>query len=129
MSWSLILMIDKEGLVGKKWERLREFVLARDGYLDQEAKRYGRRIEATVVHHIFPREYFPEWAFEEWNLISLSNKTHDEMHDRTTHKLTAKGFELLIRTARKQNMTIESAWKPLLVARSGKTRPTQRRRI
>lgn len=123
------MMTDKDGLTGKKWERLREFVLARDQYLDQEAKRYGRRIEATVVHHIFPREYFPEFAFEEWNLISLSSKTHDEMHDRTTHKLTDKGFELLIRTARKKKMTIESSWKQMLVTKKGRTRPTRREQI
>ena len=105
------MMTDKDGLVGKKWERLREFVLARDQYLDQEAKRYGKRMEAQVVHHIFPREYFPQYAFDEWNLISLSNKTHDEMHDRASHLLTAKGFDLMIRTARRQKIPIEESWK------------------
>ena len=84
-------MTDKDGLVGKKWERLREFVLARDQDLDQEAKRYGKRMEAQVVHHIFPREYFPQYAFDEWNLISLSQQKHEAMHDRLTGKLTPLG--------------------------------------
>ena len=54
----------------KRWERIRGAVLARDQYLDQIKKRFGKRIGADTVHHIFPREYFPEYAFCEWNLIS-----------------------------------------------------------
>ena len=116
-------MTDKDGLVGKRWERLREFILARDQYLDQEAKRYGKRMEAQVVHHIFPREYFPQYAFDEWNLISLSNKTHDEMHDRLSHKLTAKGFDLMIRTARKNNIPVEESWKKFVSPQNKTNRP------
>ena len=106
-------MIDygrRDGLTDKRWERLREFILARDEYLDQEAKRYGKRTEATQVHHIFPREAFPEWMYEPWNLISLSTKTHNEMHDRETHRLTAKGWQLLERTARKNGIEIDPSW-------------------
>ena len=47
----------------KRWERLRGAVLARDQYLDQIKKRFGKRVGADTVHHIFPREYFPEYAF------------------------------------------------------------------
>lgn len=119
-------MTDKEGLTGKRWERLREFVLARDQYLDQEAKRYGKRMEAQVVHHIFPREFFPEFAFDEWNLISLSNKTHDEMHDRTSHLLTEKGFALMLRTARKRNIPIEDDWKKFISKKNKTNRPRSR---
>ena len=42
-----------------RWKRLREYILRRDRYLDQVALRYGKRIEATHVHHVFPREMFP----------------------------------------------------------------------
>ena len=59
--------------------------------------RYGKRIEAQVVHHIFPREFFPQYTYEAWNLISVSQKTHNELHVRDSHKLTAKGWELLVK--------------------------------
>ena len=60
----------------------------------------GKSVEATTVHHIFPLEDYPEYALCDWNLISLSTKQHDTLHDRTTGRLTAKGMELLRRTAR-----------------------------
>ena len=115
-------MTNKEGLTGERWNRLREFVLARDEYIDQEAKRYGKREEARIVHHIFPREFFPQFAFDEWNLISLSYKTHDEMHDRTSHLLTQKGFDLMIRTARKNKIPIDESWERF-VSKENKRKP------
>lgn len=57
----------------------------------QESKRYGKTELATTVHHIYPLEFYPELAFEDWNLISLSDKQHNAMHDRVTHELTALG--------------------------------------
>ncbi len=87
-----------------KWKQKREHILRRDKYICQDAKRYGRFVEAETVHHIFPAEYFPEYAWEDWNLISLSWKAHNEMHDRKTNELTKKGIELLRRTARKQRI-------------------------
>jgi 5-methylcytosine-specific restriction endonuclease McrA len=97
----------RDGVDGIRWERLRRSVLARDCYLDQVAKRYGKRIEAEHVHHIFPREYFPEYMWQPWNLISVSLSTHNRLHDRDSHKLTAEGFDLLLRTARKQNISVD----------------------
>jgi len=81
-----------------KWRRLRASVLRRDSYMDQYAKRFGLALPAEVVHHIFPKDDYPEYAYEPWNLISLSRKTHNEMHDRDTDELTEKGRELLRRT-------------------------------
>lgn len=75
----------------KRWRRLRARVLRRDGYLCQEAARYGRSEEATHVHHVWPADDFPELAYEEWNLVSLSQSAHDAMHDRLTGRLTALG--------------------------------------
>lgn len=98
----------------RRWERLRGSVLIRDEFIDQIQKRYGRRVQANTVHHIFPREWFPEFAFCEWNLISVSAKTHNQLHDRETHKLTNKGFELLKRTARKQGIHIDDHLKDVL---------------
>ena len=85
----------------KRWQRLRKAVLARDGYQCQESKRYGKVLPATTVHHIFPREDYPQYQWESWNLISLSADVHDQMHNRTTRELTQQGLELLERTATK----------------------------
>ena len=74
-----------------RWKHLRQRVLRRDGGLCQEAKRYGKRVEATHVHHIWPVEDYPEYAWEEWNLLSLSAEAHDRMHDRKTRRLTVLG--------------------------------------
>ena len=78
----------------KRWQRLREKILKRDNYMCQYSKRYGRRIPATMVHHIFPVEVFPEYQWCEWNLISLSNEAHNMMHDRDSHELTDIGLKL-----------------------------------
>lgn len=100
------LMTERELFNSKRWQRLRASVLRRDNYLDQVAKRYGKRMTADTVHHIFPREWFPEYTFEPWNLISLSTSTHNKLHDRDGHHLTADGLKLLERTARQKNIKI-----------------------
>lgn len=64
----------------------------------QESKRYGKTEPATTVHHIYPLEFYPELAFVDWNLISLSDKQHNAMHDRVTHELTAVGLAWQERT-------------------------------
>ena len=86
--------------LSKRWERLRASVLRRDGYRCQDAKRYGKARPATTVHHIFPREDYPLYQWEPWNLISLSAEAHNAMHDRSTGELTDKGKDLMKRTAR-----------------------------
>lgn len=90
----------------RRWQRLREAVLRRDGYMCRESARYGKRAEASTVHHIFPRDEFPEYQWEPWNLVSLAGDVHDSMHDRQTGALTAKGAELLRRTARRQGLDV-----------------------
>lgn len=77
---------------GKRWENKRTRIFKRDNYLCQESKRYGKRVQATVIHHIYPVEYYPELAYEDWNLISLSASKHDAMHIRGTHQLTELGL-------------------------------------
>lgn len=83
---------------------MREAVLARDGYQCQISKRYGRNVPANTVHHIFPAEDYPEYKWEPWNLVAVSSKVHDELHNRTTRELTDKGRELMERTARRRGM-------------------------
>lgn len=89
-----------------RWEAKRKAILKRDGYIDQVQKRYGKKIPAETVHHIFPVQDYPEYKWESWNLISLSKDTHNKMHDRTTGGLTEEGMELLRRTARKYNIEL-----------------------
>lgn len=82
-----------------RWRRLRERVLRRDQYRCRENARYGRRVEATTVHHIWPAELYPEYAWCEWNLIALSSAAHNAMHDRETNQLTELGEGWRRRTA------------------------------
>lgn len=105
-----------------KWRRKRKRILRRDGYMDQIEKRYGRMVEATIVHHIFPRDEYPEYAFSDWNLISVSLATHNRLHDRETNVLTVDGLDLMRRTARKQGMDITIQ----LPRCNGKTVPQRR---
>lgn len=97
-----------------RWTHLRAYILKRDKYLDQVALRYGKRIEANTVHHVFPRELFPQFTYEAWNLISVSHKTHNRLHVRDSHKLTAEGFELLVRVARQNKIELPSGARELL---------------
>ena len=64
----------------KAWRYRREHVLRRDGYLCQNCKRYGKRVEAVTVHHIQHLEDRPDLALEDSNLISLCNACHNKMH-------------------------------------------------
>jgi len=82
----------------KRWKILRERRLKKDGYLCAECRRYGKHVDATVVHHVYPAEDHPEWRYKLWNLISLCPQCHDKMHDRITKKLTAPGIDLQKRT-------------------------------
>lgn len=84
----------------KRWKHVRESVLRRDNYMCQESLRYGRRVQADTVHHIFPVSLFPEYQWCRWNLISLCSSEHDAMHIRGAEDLTDKGRRLLERTAR-----------------------------
>lgn len=97
-----------------RWKKLRAYVLRRDRFLDQVALRYGKRIDANVVHHIFPREHFPQYTYADWNLISVSQTTHNKLHDRDGHKLTEAGWQLLQRTARARGIDLGAGLKEIL---------------
>lgn len=89
----------------KRWRRLRERILRRDGYMCQASLRYGRHKEADTVHHIFPASKYPEYEWEPWNLISLCASEHNAMHIRESDELTDTGKKLLERTAAQQGIT------------------------
>ena len=82
----------------KKWKYLAEKAMRRYGYTCQISKRYGKRVPAEVVHHIYPVDEYPEYAYCLWNLISLSRSAHNKLHDRENNKLTAEGVALMRRT-------------------------------
>lgn len=84
----------------KKWKHLAAKAMRRDGYTCQISKRYGKFVPAEVVHHIYPVDEYPEYAYCLWNLISLSRAAHNKLHDRENNKLTAEGVALMRRTKR-----------------------------
>ena len=88
-----------DGYHSRRWRTLRESILRRDKFKCQEARRYGITESANTVHHIWPAEDFPEYAWQPWNLISLSSKRHDAMHDRLTGKRTPLGESWRRRTS------------------------------
>ena len=90
----------------RRWIEKRKHILNRDKYLDKYLFGYGKFRNADIVHHIFPKNDFPQYEWEDWNLISVSKETHNSFHDRNTDKLTPKGEELLIRTARRNGIDI-----------------------
>lgn len=62
------------------WKRKRLHILRRDEYLCRDCKRYGRRREATTVHHIKHADEYPELAFSDDNLVSLCESCHNKRH-------------------------------------------------
>ena len=64
----------------KAWKRKRLSILKRDKYLCQHCKRYGRRRDATTVHHIKHYEDYPELGLVDSNLISLCSTCHNKEH-------------------------------------------------
>ncbi len=81
-------------LKDKRYKQVRAKALRRDKYLCQRCKRYGKKVSADTTHHVYPVEFYPEYRFSLWNLISLCSKCHDRMHVRKTHELTAEGLAL-----------------------------------
>ena len=62
------------------WKKKRLNVLRRDEYLCQECKKYGRRVEAKVVHHIKELEDYPELRLTSSNLQSVCAQCHNKLH-------------------------------------------------
>jgi 5-methylcytosine-specific restriction enzyme A len=74
-----------------RWKSKREKILKRDEHLCQDCKRYGKRREATTVHHMYPFRERPDLRLTNWNLISLCQTCHGKMHNRETDELTLLG--------------------------------------
>lgn len=86
--------MDSSFLHREHWKHKRNMILRRDSYTCQLCKRYGKTTVAKHVHHIFPWEFYPQYTYENWNLISLCQQCHNRMHDRDTHEITEEGKKL-----------------------------------
>ena len=76
----------------KRWKRKSLAIRRKDKYMDMVALRFfNQRREGTMVHHIYPVDEYPEYAFCDWNLITVSADTHNKLENRTTGELTALG--------------------------------------
>jgi 5-methylcytosine-specific restriction protein A len=64
----------------KKWKDKRQYILRRDHYLCQECKKYGRNVEAKIVHHIKEVEDYPELKLVNSNLVSVCKACHNKVH-------------------------------------------------
>lgn len=88
----------------KRWKRKSLQIRRVDRYMDMVALRFwNKRIEGTMVHHIYPADEYPEYAFCDWNLITVSRRTHEMLEDRQKGTLTALGMELQRRTVPGKN--------------------------
>ena len=86
-----------------RWQRLRKMVIVRAKYKDQLRIREGVSVEADTVHHIFPRDMYPEYQWERWNLIAISGRTHKLLHT-PIGGLSQAGQRLLEETAAAQGI-------------------------
>ena len=83
---------------GGKWKKKRNTILRKDKYKCQIAKWFGRSEAANTVHHIYPAKDYPEYSWCDWNLISVSNASHNKLENRKTGELTALGRWLMQKT-------------------------------
>lgn len=81
------------------WKKKREHILKRDGYKDQLELRAGRTVPAETVHHILPKDRYPQYALCDWNLISVSRETHEKGLHTIYGNLTEAGERLARETA------------------------------
>ena len=112
-----------EFIWSEQWRRKAHSILRRDGYIDQYIlKTTGRIIEANLVHHILPRDEFPQYAMEDWNLISLNKRTHSRIIHTIKGKLTNEGRKLMMETAFKQGIKLHE--KILVIGKPGSGKTT-----
>lgn len=91
-------VVSKYNYDSKRWKSLSAAAMRRDKYQCQISKRYGKLVQAEVVHHIYPADEYPEYANCLWNLISLSRSEHNKLHDREKNILTQAGISLMRKT-------------------------------
>lgn len=105
----------------KRWQNKRKHILHRDGHLDQVLLRQGIRREAKVVHHILPAQEYPEYQFTDWNLISISESTHNHLHEQYTGRLSPDGWELARSVAEQHGIKLTTLTLVIGLPATGKT--------
>ena len=90
-------------VTSNKWRKIRKKVLEKYG---DRCQLCGKK--ARIVHHIFPYKEFPQYVFEEWNLIPLCDSCHTmiETSSAARGELVGDGIKLLRRTAMERNIPI-----------------------
>ena len=113
----------EEFIHSKKWQFKQKNILRRDNFMDQYIfKTTGRMENANTVHHILPKEDFPQYALEDWNLISVSHHTHSYiLHNHTNGQLTNKGKQLMMETAFLNGIKLSEKIMVIGLPGSGKT--------
>ena len=109
----------------KRWLKLRAAALRRDRHQCQLEARRGRLVEAQVVHHIFPREQFPEYQWELWNLISVTAENHKQLHEKYGGKLSTVGERLRAEVAAREGIKLSRLVLVCGLPGSGKTTYTK----
>ena len=70
------------------WRRKRAYILRRDRYLCQECLKYGKNIDAKIVHHIQEIEDEPQLKLSNNNLVSVCASCHNKIHpEKGGHKI------------------------------------------
>lgn len=106
----------------KRWKAKRKHILLRDNWMDQVALRDGVRIAADTVHHILPREEYPQYEWCDWNLISVSQETHKKrLHEKYTGKLTRLGRTLMFQAAAENGIQLKMLTMVIGMPGSGKS--------
>lgn len=105
----------KDFYKSRRWELLRSAILRRDGYMCQYCKMNNKRTNATCVHHVFPLQSYPQYALEHWNLMSLCDNCHDEMHNHFTGELSKKGTIIMRSVAAVQGIPVSCKEQTILV--------------
>lgn len=105
----------------KAWKELRARALRRDKYTDQLMIREGKRRNATTVHHALPRDRYPEYELCLWNLVSVTDETHEALHNRQFGTLTQEGELLMQEIADKNGVKLSRLTLVIGLPKSGKS--------
>ena len=114
---------DDSFLKTDRWKMKRANILRRDKFIDQYLlKTKGIMRDADTVHHIFPRDKYPQYAYEDWNLISLGSYTHSHViHNAHNGALTREGKRLMLETAWANGIKLTETVLVIGLPGSGKT--------
>ena len=113
----------------RRWKQKRKHILLRDRWIDQVAIRDGMKIEADTVHHILPREDWPQYQWCDWNMISVNGRlTHKgRLHERYSGKLTKLGRQLMRETALANGVKLSMT--TMIIGMPGSGKSTMAKRI